>query len=45
MEKCQAGVVGDEVYLCFLIAAQHQNIFQDTCSRLSGDAGQLKTVS
>ena len=44
MEKGQTRIVRDERYLRFLIAAQHQDILDDSCGWETSDAVQLKTV-
>ena len=45
VEESQAGVVGDEVDLHLLIAADHDDVFDDAGGGLAGDACELEAVA
>ena len=45
VEKGQPRIISNEVYLGFLVSAQHHNIFQDSSGRLPGQTRQLKTMA
>lgn len=44
VEQGQTWIVSNEIHFCFLVASQHENIFQHSCHRLSRDASQLKAM-
>ena len=44
MEECHAGIAGDEIDLGFLIAAQHQDIFHESCRWIARVADQFERM-
>ena len=45
VEEGEAGVVGDEVDLDLLVAADHHNVLHDAGGRLAGDRCELEAVA
>src|ERR1039458_258906 len=45
VEERQSGIIGDEIELEFLKAAQHHHVLDHTGGRLTGDARQFETMT
>ena len=45
VEEGEAGIVGEEFDFGFLVAAKHDNVFQDAGGGLAGDADKFETMA